>query len=152
MAYNVIFEKLFPNLDTESRTELMAKCAKSELETLNTEGGDLYPGLDETLAYLAPKYKMFIVSNCQSGYIEMFLKSSQMEHYFDGHQCFGTKRATPKPRILKILLTITTLRLRYMLAIQKAITILPQRPAYPFCFCRLWFWYGVESWTDSYNK
>jgi phosphoglycolate phosphatase len=100
MAYNVIFEKLFPNLDTESRTELMAKCAKSELETLNTEGGDLYPGLDETLAYLAPKYKMFIVSNCQSGYIEMFLKSSQMEHYFDGHQCFGTK-GNPKAENIK---------------------------------------------------
>ena len=91
MAYNAIFEKLFPDLDADKRAELMAKCAKSELETLDKVGGDLYPGLEETLAYLFPKYKMFIVSNCQNGYIEMFLKSSQMAHYFNGHQCFGTK-------------------------------------------------------------
>jgi phosphoglycolate phosphatase len=91
MAYNVIFETLFPNLDPEKRTELMAVCAKSELEMLNTKGGELYPALNETLAYLFQKYKLFIVSNCQSGYIEVFLKISQMEHYFAGHQCYGTK-------------------------------------------------------------
>ncbi len=100
MAYNVIFDKLFPNLSAGNRSELMAICAKSELETLNNTGGDLYPGLDETLAYLFPKYKMFIVSNCQNGYVEMFLKSSQMGHYFMGHQCFGTK-GNPKAENIK---------------------------------------------------
>ncbi len=100
MAYDTIFDKLFPNLSAGNRAELMAICAKSELETLNTSGGDLYPGLEETLAYLLPKYKMFIVSNCQNGYIEMFLKSSQMGHYFNGHQCFGTK-GNPKFQNIK---------------------------------------------------
>jgi len=100
MAYNVIFDTLFPNLDTIQRDELMALCAKSELEILHTKGGDLYPTLNETLGYLAGKYKLFIVSNCQSGYIEVFLKLSGMGHYFTGHQCYGTK-GNPKAENIK---------------------------------------------------
>jgi phosphoglycolate phosphatase len=63
MAYNVIFDTLFPYLGIEQRNELMALCGKSELEILHTKGGELYPALDETLGYLAEKYKLFIVSN-----------------------------------------------------------------------------------------
>jgi phosphoglycolate phosphatase len=100
MAYNVIFDTMFPYLDNEKRTELMDICAKSELEILHTKGGELYPALDETLGYLAGKYKLFIVSNCQSGYIEVFLKISQMGHYFTGHQCYGTK-SNPKAENIK---------------------------------------------------
>ena len=100
MAYNVIFDKLFPELNNEKRNELMAICAKSELEMLHEKGGELYPSLDETLSYLSGKYKLFIVSNCQSGYIEVFLKISGMGHYFMGHQCYGTK-GNPKAENIK---------------------------------------------------
>ncbi|TWJ04473.1 phosphoglycolate phosphatase [Mucilaginibacter frigoritolerans] len=100
LAYNVIFDRLFPNLDTEQRTELMGICAKSELEILHTKGGELYPALEETLDYLTSKYKLFIVSNCQNGYIEVFLKLSEMGHYFIGHQCYGTK-GNPKSENIK---------------------------------------------------
>jgi phosphoglycolate phosphatase len=100
MPYNVIFDTLFPNLNMIQRDELMALCAKSELEILHTKGGELYPTLNETLGYLAANYKLFIVSNCQSGYIEVFLKLSGMGHYFTGHQCYGTK-GNPKAENIK---------------------------------------------------
>ncbi len=100
LAYNVIFDRMFPYLNTEKRNELMAICAKYELEMLHDKGGELYPSLDETLSYLAGKYKLFIVSNCQSGYIEVFLKISQMGNYFTGHQCYGTK-GNPKAENIK---------------------------------------------------
>ncbi len=100
LAYNVIFDTLFSHLDIEKRAELMGLCAKSELETLHTKGGELYPSLDETLGYLARRYKLFIVSNCQSGYIEVFLKLSNVGHYFSGHQCYGTK-GNPKAENIK---------------------------------------------------
>jgi len=103
LAYNVIFDTLFSYLDTEKRAELMKLCAKSELETLYTKGGELYPSLDETLGYLANSYKLFIVSNCQSGYIEVFLKLSNVGHYFSGHQCYGTK-GNPKAENIKDIL------------------------------------------------
>jgi phosphoglycolate phosphatase len=100
LAYNVIFDTLFPYLDIAKRTELMTICAKSELEILHSRGGELYPALDETLGYLAARYKLFIVSNCQSGYIEVFLKLSGMGYYFSGHQCYGTK-GNPKAENIK---------------------------------------------------
>ncbi|MDP9082017.1 MAG: HAD family hydrolase [Bacteroidota bacterium] len=100
MTYDSIFDKLFPNLNAGQRAEVQALCGKHELEILHTKGGELYPELDETLAYLSKKYKLFIVSNCQSGYIEVFFKISQMEHYFMGHQCYGTK-GNPKAENIK---------------------------------------------------
>jgi len=100
MAYNAIFDKMFHYLDTEKRNDLMEICAKSELDMLHANGGELYPQLDETLEYLAAKYKLFIVSNCQNGYIEVFLNTSQMGHYFMGHQCYGTK-GNPKSENIK---------------------------------------------------
>jgi len=100
MAYNVIFDTTFGYLEKDKRNELMAICAKSEREMLHEKGGDLYPGLEETLNYLAGKYKLFIVSNCQSGYIEIFLKHSNVAHFFSGHQCYGTK-GNPKAENIK---------------------------------------------------
>jgi len=91
MAYDAIYEFLFPELNDEQREEFKAKCAKKELEVLNSKGGILYPGLVEALAALSEKYKLFIVSNCQSGYIEAFLNYYKFHDYFAGHQCYGTK-------------------------------------------------------------
>ena len=91
MTYKAIFEKLFPYLTDEKREEYKAIAAKYELEILHTKGGKLYPALEETLQYLSAKYKLYIVSNCQSGYIEVFFNTSGLEKYFLGHQCYGTK-------------------------------------------------------------
>lgn len=100
MTYKAIFEKLVPYLTEEKRNEFKALAAKYELEILHNEGGELYPELEETLKYLLTKYKLYIVSNCQNGYIEVFFKISGMNHYFSGHQCYGTK-SQPKAENIK---------------------------------------------------
>jgi phosphoglycolate phosphatase len=100
MAYDAIFDKLFPTLTTTQRKEVQTLCSISELEILHTKGGQLYPQLKETLKYLATKYKLYIVSNCQSGYIEVFLDLNNMHPYFLAHQCFGTK-GNPKADNIK---------------------------------------------------
>lgn len=91
MAYDAIFEKLFPYITTQQRNEFKSIAAQSELEALNRKGGTWYPQLLETLNDLATRYKLFIVSNCQSGYIETFLKMDGLDGLFIGHQCYGTK-------------------------------------------------------------
>ena len=100
MTYDAIFDKLFPTLSDEQRKEVQALCAVSELEILHKKGGELYPELEETLKYLGTKYKLYIVSNCQSGYIEVFLDLNNMQPYFLAHQCFGTK-GNPKADNIK---------------------------------------------------
>jgi phosphoglycolate phosphatase len=100
MTYKAIFETLLPYLNDEQREHFKSIAGKKELDILYEKGGELYPQLEETLKYLSTKYKLFIVSNCQSGYIEVFFKISGLEHYFLGHQCYGTK-SLPKADNIK---------------------------------------------------
>jgi phosphoglycolate phosphatase len=102
MAYDAIFEKLYPYLDDTRREEFKALCAANELDILYKKGGTFYPALAETLTYLKSKYRLFIVSNCQSGYIEVFLGMENMAGYFEAHQCYGTKGQPKFQNILDI--------------------------------------------------
>ncbi|MFD2874004.1 HAD family hydrolase [Mucilaginibacter ximonensis] len=103
MTYKAIFETLLPYLTEEQREEFKALAGKYELEILYKKGGDLYPGLEQALEQLSKKYKLFIVSNCQSGYIEVFFKVSGFEHYFAGHQCYGAKNQPKAENIIDII-------------------------------------------------
>jgi phosphoglycolate phosphatase len=102
MTYKAIFEVLLPELDENQREEFKAIAAKYEIEMLDEKGGELYPQLEFVLQALQTKYKLFIVSNCQSNYIETFLNFSQLGHYFLGHQCYGTKNAPKAENIMDI--------------------------------------------------
>jgi len=102
MTYKAIFETLLPYLTEAQREEFKAIAGKHELEILYEKGGELYAGLEEALKQLSQKYKLFIVSNCQSGYIEVFFKISGFEHYFAGHQCYGTKNQPKAENITDI--------------------------------------------------
>ena len=100
MPYDAIFLKLFPYLTTEQLSTLKSICSKDELLYMQTYGGTLYAGLEETLQYLQAKYKLFIVSNCQRGYIEAFLTRHNMQPYFIDHECYGS-RELPKAENVK---------------------------------------------------
>lgn len=102
MAYDAIFEKLAPYLGEEQRNEFKALSARYELHILNTEGGELYPDLVATLGYLKAKYKLFVVSNCQCGYIETFLNLNNLNETFLGHQCYGTKNQPKFQNIIDV--------------------------------------------------
>lgn len=81
---------LFSEYDREKRMELLDFCVKEENEYIRLHGGRLFEGLEETLKVLKEKgYHLYIVSNCQSGYIEAFLEYHKLERYFDDFECFG---------------------------------------------------------------
>ncbi|WP_242916783.1 HAD family hydrolase [Pontibacter liquoris] len=103
MPYDAIFEKLFPNVPDKYKTELQETCAAQELQHLSSAGGRLYDGLEETLAYLQGKYKLAIVSNCQSGYIEAFLQHSKLHAYFTDHACYGTSKLAKADNIREVI-------------------------------------------------
>ena len=78
-----IQDVLQPGLASERRDEVFATCNRFEVEYLLEHGGTLYPSLRETLEILhARGYPMAIVSNCQCGYINAFLKSSGVAPLF----------------------------------------------------------------------
>ena len=43
--------------------------------------------MKETIQKLSKKYPLFIVSNCQAGYIEAFLENTGLQKYFADHLC-----------------------------------------------------------------
>ncbi|MFD1905892.1 HAD family hydrolase [Paenibacillus rhizoplanae] len=67
--------KLFPDADEDTRQRIMNDCCEMECEVLSQQGGRLYEQVEEVLQALSAKYKLFIVSNCQAGYIEAFFMS-----------------------------------------------------------------------------
>ena len=69
-----IADILFAPLPEEKRQEVLAHCMKVENEYIEEHGGHLLEGLEETLELLQKEYSLYIVSNCQIGYIEAFLK------------------------------------------------------------------------------
>lgn len=84
-----IADILFGSLPKKERMELLDKCCDHENDFLRRHGGILYPELENTLIRLKEKYDLFIVSNCQSGYIEAFLSFYGFEKYFSDIECYG---------------------------------------------------------------
>lgn len=81
--------KLFPNTTAEQQQKLMDECCAVENAYLSEHGGVLYPKLEETLTELKKNYKLFVVSNCQQGYIESFIKAHRLAGCFDDIECWG---------------------------------------------------------------
>jgi len=89
LTMDKIAEVLFSELPETERLELLKKCCDDENEYLREHGGVLYPELEKTLTELKKEYHLYIVSNCQSGYIEAFLEHYGFGHYFEDMECFG---------------------------------------------------------------
>jgi phosphoglycolate phosphatase len=79
----------------EEKDRLMQICFDKENEHLYEEPGLVYAGVEELLQNLAQKYPLFIVSNCNTGYIEAMLEVTGLGKYFKDHLCFAD---TMKPK------------------------------------------------------
>lgn len=82
LTIEAIAAKFFPNLDDKQRLDIVNQCCEDECLLLQETGAVLFPKLEEVLKELSKKYKLFIVSNCQCGYIESFFKAHKLEKYF----------------------------------------------------------------------
>lgn len=77
-----ISRKLFPDLDKNQRQRIVELCSEAERVALEKHGGNLYDNVERVIEELSQSYKLFIVSNCQEGYIEAFYKYHQLEQFF----------------------------------------------------------------------
>lgn len=84
-----IAEKFFPEKSERERGEILERCCAFENEYLRSHGGFIYPDTENTLCALSEKYPLFIVSNCQAGYIEAFLEFYKLSELFSDKLCWG---------------------------------------------------------------
>ena len=84
-----IIDNVLPNATKQQKLDYKPLCYRYESEYLSRTPGILYPRLEEALAALAKRHPLFIVSNCQEGYIELFFEKTGFGHYFVDHVCPG---------------------------------------------------------------
>lgn len=86
---DVLGKILFPDLEDDKREKLLLDCYQNENQYLRAHGGKLYPDLEKVWQQLAQDYDLYIVSNCQKGYVEAFLDYFGFWHYIKDIECYG---------------------------------------------------------------
>ena len=97
-----IIDDILPGESLEVKEKILETCSVYEFDYIRKESGILYEGLEDALKYYKNKIPMFIVSNCQSGYIELFCDITGFGHYFDDHLCPGDTGLLKAGNICKI--------------------------------------------------
>ena len=62
-------------------------CQQEEVVVLSNQGATLFPNVIKCIKSLAKKHNLYIVSNCQNGYIESFLNFYHLTEYFKDFLC-----------------------------------------------------------------
>lgn len=84
--------RMFPEV-SEAQVELISEASQIEDNRLLAEsGGRLYEGVAALVPKLRALVPLMIVSNCQSGYIEIFLDTSGLASHFSDFECWGNTR------------------------------------------------------------
>ncbi len=97
-----IIKDIFPEGSDEEIETLTPVIYKNEDDYLRESGGKLYPQIIETIAALSEKIPVFIVSNCQQGYIELFMDKTGCGKYITDHLCPGDTGMLKAGNISKI--------------------------------------------------
>lgn len=84
MTLEEIEEKIFSDTPPQEKKEIIDDCLTTQNALLQREGGKLYPMVKETIEELSSNYGIYIVSNCECGYIEALLSQ-----YGNGRVCRG---------------------------------------------------------------
>ncbi len=82
-----IIKDILPWADRETRDRVGEKCFQYEHDYLAKKAGVVYEGFEDMLKILSKKYPLFIVSNCQAGYIELMLEKTGFGPYFKDLLC-----------------------------------------------------------------
>ncbi len=90
LPLDVIAVKLYQSVPEDQAIQVMKECCDYECDYLAEHGATLYEGLEQALMELAKEHKLFIVSNCQEGYIQCFFRAyPHLEKYFTDYEYPG---------------------------------------------------------------
>ena len=85
-----IAEGLFSRVETKKSYKLMRLCEQKEQEYLQNDPCSItYDGVKTTVRELSEKINIFVVSNCQKGYIELMLEKTGLADCITDFECYG---------------------------------------------------------------
>lgn len=99
MLLSDIGDILLPGLPPQEQGRAITYCCRMQNEYLSRHGAPLYPGEEEVLSALSKQYSLFVVSNCEKGYIEAYFEGTGMGKYFTGFESAGNTGLTKAENI-----------------------------------------------------
>lgn len=84
-----IMRDVLPGVSEEEVRRFDKVCIRYEQDALIETSGIPYINIEETIKKLSESCKVFIVSNCQAGYIELMMKHLGLEPYVTDKICHG---------------------------------------------------------------
>ncbi len=93
---------LFPDLPKKESVRILDQCCTDELDYLRANHPDFYPEIREVLSSLASRLPVFIVSNCQAGYIEAMMETAGIEAIITDHLCPGDTGEAKAANLLRL--------------------------------------------------
>ncbi|MGR3764313.1 HAD family hydrolase [Rossellomorea sp. NS-SX7] len=148
-----IGRKLFPQLNDEEREAFLSACSEVETQHLSEKGGILYNRVEEVLISLAKKYRLFIVSNCQHGYIEAFYEYHRLEKHFIDYENPG-RTGLSKGENIKLIIERNNLKQPVYVGDTEGDQKAAQSAGIPFVYARYGFGeakvydYSVDSFEE----
>lgn len=100
---DTIFFHFYPNSTREEYEKITGTIYKRQKEYLIKYAPALYEGVAGTLEKLSHRYKLFIVTNAQRGYIDTIFAVHDIEKYFTDWMCFGDTNASKDVTIRKLI-------------------------------------------------
>ena len=89
MPHQDCIDAVFSELPIQQRRIICEQTMTEDNRVISQRGGKLYDGVENGIMALANRYKLAIVSNCQTGYIETFLAWHGLEQLFTDFECWG---------------------------------------------------------------
>lgn len=103
LLFDDILKDIIPGISHQQVQEILVEIVQKENKVLRTHGGILYEEVTETLTNLKKTHNLFIVSNCQDGYIEAFLEYYQFNDLFTDIESHGRTKK-PKAENIKLIM------------------------------------------------
>lgn len=86
---DAIASLMLPDLPHDTAMAVLQECFAEEQVYLSRHGGVLYRDVEATLTELQQQFGLYIVSNCDSGYLDAFFTAHGLRHYFDDFATHG---------------------------------------------------------------
>ena len=96
--YEACIEILLPGFLRQYPT-LLEVLSEFEEEVIKQDGGVFYDGAILGIQKLSKNFPIFIISNCQEWYLELFLNQSGLKPFLQDYDCFGRSQASKNTMI-----------------------------------------------------
>lgn len=76
--------------DMDIRERIYEDCVLFEHEAVEGNTTDIsYPGITDVIEKLSANHNVYVVSNCQSGYIELMMEKTGIKSFVKDTECYG---------------------------------------------------------------